>query len=515
MDGSDLLNEIARRRVALGLSQREVAQRMGSSQPGVARLERRAADPKLSTVVRYAAAVEADLDVISRSGAAGFSILVSGVDGDHATAPDGLTIATGDLLSGPARRTVRAVAGTRPLVVVADAGGMALADDLAGDDSIALDRPVLGPSSSAADVHRLLRDLDPRRQRHEPRLVVAVVGTGQLDGIALRQVQLASRAVPVVVALTRPSDLLTFEVLADTARTIVCGLLDSLVDRARAAGAMAPLARRSPEEVAHVLALLGHDDGAVANGGVLHRGKVRTTRPVAVTAPKTSHRIPIPARASLPTSDQDVDALRGGHVREDAERPEPPRGGRWPGWRAQREPAPPAPPAPSRTPPAAASVPSAPVGAPRPSPRVGEPQPSPGAGQAPSNRSVERPVILVELASVTARAVRAAIGGSWLPARQLGIAATPEQQVTAPREPDVIDRVAGDDALVLLCVDDDDTVAAAVALRDVLRTRAEIVAVSAGDTVWPSTADLALRSVDEVTAAISRRGSGRRGGQPG
>ena len=53
----ELLRELARRRAALGFSQTAVAARMETSQSAVARLEGSAADTKLSTVDRYAAAL--------------------------------------------------------------------------------------------------------------------------------------------------------------------------------------------------------------------------------------------------------------------------------------------------------------------------------------------------------------------------------------------------------------------------------------------------------------------------
>jgi ribosome-binding protein aMBF1 (putative translation factor) len=52
-----LLRELAERRQAAGLSQTEVAARMGTSQSAVARLESGAADVRASTLERYAAAV--------------------------------------------------------------------------------------------------------------------------------------------------------------------------------------------------------------------------------------------------------------------------------------------------------------------------------------------------------------------------------------------------------------------------------------------------------------------------
>lgn len=49
--------ELTRRRVTLGLTQTEVAARMGTSQSAVARLEAGQLDVRMSTLERYAAAV--------------------------------------------------------------------------------------------------------------------------------------------------------------------------------------------------------------------------------------------------------------------------------------------------------------------------------------------------------------------------------------------------------------------------------------------------------------------------
>ena len=57
-----LAEELVERRVSLGLSQTEVAARMGTSQSAVARLETGQADVRLSTLERYAAAVDNVLD---------------------------------------------------------------------------------------------------------------------------------------------------------------------------------------------------------------------------------------------------------------------------------------------------------------------------------------------------------------------------------------------------------------------------------------------------------------------
>jgi transcriptional regulator with XRE-family HTH domain len=57
-----LSDELVARRRALGLSQTEVAARMGTSQSAVARLEAGAGDIRLSTLDRYASAVGIRLD---------------------------------------------------------------------------------------------------------------------------------------------------------------------------------------------------------------------------------------------------------------------------------------------------------------------------------------------------------------------------------------------------------------------------------------------------------------------
>jgi predicted transcriptional regulator len=53
-----LTQALVRRRVDLGLTQTEVAARMGTSQSAVARLEAGQLDVRLSTLERYAAAVD-------------------------------------------------------------------------------------------------------------------------------------------------------------------------------------------------------------------------------------------------------------------------------------------------------------------------------------------------------------------------------------------------------------------------------------------------------------------------
>jgi predicted transcriptional regulator len=58
-----LVDDLVARRRALGLSQTDVAARMGTSQPAVARLEAGGVDARMSTLQRYADAVGVRLDV--------------------------------------------------------------------------------------------------------------------------------------------------------------------------------------------------------------------------------------------------------------------------------------------------------------------------------------------------------------------------------------------------------------------------------------------------------------------
>lgn len=58
-----LTGALVRRRIELGLTQTEVAARMGTSQSSVARLESGAADARLSTWERYAGALDQRLEV--------------------------------------------------------------------------------------------------------------------------------------------------------------------------------------------------------------------------------------------------------------------------------------------------------------------------------------------------------------------------------------------------------------------------------------------------------------------
>jgi transcriptional regulator with XRE-family HTH domain len=58
----ELVKELAKARQERGLSQTEIAARMGTSQSAVARLERGDLDVRLSTLERYAAAVDRTVD---------------------------------------------------------------------------------------------------------------------------------------------------------------------------------------------------------------------------------------------------------------------------------------------------------------------------------------------------------------------------------------------------------------------------------------------------------------------
>lgn len=59
----ELVQQLVKRRLLLGLSQTEVAARMKTSQSAVARLEAGDSDARLSTLQRYAAAVDGGLNV--------------------------------------------------------------------------------------------------------------------------------------------------------------------------------------------------------------------------------------------------------------------------------------------------------------------------------------------------------------------------------------------------------------------------------------------------------------------
>jgi len=66
LSGRELITWLAGRRSELGLSQAEVAQRMQTSQPAIARLESQRYDAQLSTLARYAEALGLSLDFLLR-----------------------------------------------------------------------------------------------------------------------------------------------------------------------------------------------------------------------------------------------------------------------------------------------------------------------------------------------------------------------------------------------------------------------------------------------------------------
>lgn len=60
-DPAALIDRLAERRRARGLSQTEVAARMGTSQSALARLESGHGDVRMSTLARYAAAMDTEI----------------------------------------------------------------------------------------------------------------------------------------------------------------------------------------------------------------------------------------------------------------------------------------------------------------------------------------------------------------------------------------------------------------------------------------------------------------------
>jgi len=58
-----IAEKVAGRRVAMNMSQRELAQRCGTTQSAIARLERGGRPPRIDTLLRIAEALECDLQV--------------------------------------------------------------------------------------------------------------------------------------------------------------------------------------------------------------------------------------------------------------------------------------------------------------------------------------------------------------------------------------------------------------------------------------------------------------------
>jgi len=59
----EVADQVRQLRTALGLSQEQLADRVGTTQPVIARLERRGQPPSLRTLERLAEALQADLSV--------------------------------------------------------------------------------------------------------------------------------------------------------------------------------------------------------------------------------------------------------------------------------------------------------------------------------------------------------------------------------------------------------------------------------------------------------------------
>ncbi len=60
---AQIADDVAARRGALGLSQRELAERTGTTQSAIARLERGGRPPRIDTLLRIADALDCDLTV--------------------------------------------------------------------------------------------------------------------------------------------------------------------------------------------------------------------------------------------------------------------------------------------------------------------------------------------------------------------------------------------------------------------------------------------------------------------
>jgi transcriptional regulator with XRE-family HTH domain len=60
---ASIADKVAERRIAQGLSQRELAERVGTTQSAIARLERGGRPPRIDTLLSIAEALECDLVV--------------------------------------------------------------------------------------------------------------------------------------------------------------------------------------------------------------------------------------------------------------------------------------------------------------------------------------------------------------------------------------------------------------------------------------------------------------------
>jgi len=66
---ADIADKVSERRLAMNLSQRELAELCGTTQSAIARLERGGRPPRIDTLLRIAEALECDLivDLVPRS----------------------------------------------------------------------------------------------------------------------------------------------------------------------------------------------------------------------------------------------------------------------------------------------------------------------------------------------------------------------------------------------------------------------------------------------------------------
>ena len=58
----DLMDALVQKRIELGISQRDMAKRLGISQPAVAQFELSSANPTISTLIRYANKLGVELE---------------------------------------------------------------------------------------------------------------------------------------------------------------------------------------------------------------------------------------------------------------------------------------------------------------------------------------------------------------------------------------------------------------------------------------------------------------------
>lgn len=104
----ELIDDLVAARRELQLSQAEVARRMGVKQPTVSGFETEASDPKLSTLLRYARAVEAHLSmkVLPRSPERCLPLRGAYAGGEHQAMLDAVKVVPTTSLRAEALRTI-------------------------------------------------------------------------------------------------------------------------------------------------------------------------------------------------------------------------------------------------------------------------------------------------------------------------------------------------------------------------------------------------------------------------